>query len=94
MFTGIVTASGKIAAVGGEGGDRVLRIETDWDCLSIPIGASISHAGICLTVTARDATGYEVAASAETMSVSLLRLSVSHLRLSMFLPRAIPPTKT
>ncbi|HCA90343.1 MAG: riboflavin synthase [SAR116 cluster bacterium MED-G05] len=72
MFTGIVTASGKIAAVGGEGGDRVLRIETDWDCLSIPIGASISHAGICLTVTARDATGYEVAASAETMSVTTL----------------------
>jgi riboflavin synthase len=72
MFTGIVTASGKIAAVGGEGGDRVLRIETDWDCISIPIGASISHAGICLTVTARDATGYEVSASAETMSVTTL----------------------
>ena len=72
MFTGIVRASGKIAAVGGEGGDRVLRIETDWDCISIPIGASISHAGICLTVTTRDATGYEVAASAETMSVTTL----------------------
>lgn len=72
MFTGIVTASGKIAAVDGDGGDRVLRIETDWDCLSIPIGASISHAGICLTVTKHDATGYAVAASAETMSVTTL----------------------
>ena len=53
-------------------GDRILRIGADWDCTTLDIGASVSHSGICLTVLSRDADGYEVAASGETMRVTTL----------------------
>ena len=72
MFTGIVTATGTIAAVDDGSGDRNLHIAADWDCAAIPVGASIAHSGICLTVTARDASGFDVAASDETMRVTTL----------------------
>ena len=71
MFTGIVTATGTILSITDKG-DRVLRIGADWDCATLPIGASISHSGICLTVLSHDADSYEVAASAETMRVTTL----------------------
>lgn len=71
MFTGIVTAIGTVQAISGQG-DRILRIGADWDCSVIPIGASISHSGICLTVTSTAANSYEIAASAETMRVTTL----------------------
>lgn len=71
MFTGIVTAKGTILSVIDQG-DRVLRVGCDWDCGKIAIGASIAHSGICLTVIARDANSFDVAASAETMRVTTL----------------------
>ncbi len=71
MFTGIVTAIGTIASVTDKG-DRILRIGADWDCTSLDIGASIAHAGVCLTVLSTTAHEYEVAASAETMRVTTL----------------------
>ncbi|NCF48458.1 MAG: riboflavin synthase [Bacteroidetes bacterium] len=71
MFTGIVTAMGTVQSVIDEG-DRVLRIGAEWDCSAIPIGASIAHSGVCLTVISCDKTGYEIAASAETMRVTTL----------------------
>ena len=71
MFTGIVTAIGTVESVLDQG-DRILRIAVDWECADIPIGASISHSGICLTVTATSDRNFEVAASAETMRVTTL----------------------
>ena len=71
MFTGIVTAIGTVQTVLDQG-DRILRIAVDWECADIPIGASISHSGICLTVTATSDRNFEVAASAETMRVTTL----------------------
>ena len=71
MFTGIVTATGTLMSVTDKG-DRILRIGADWDCTTLDIGASVSHSGICLTVLSRDADGYEVAASGETMRVTTL----------------------
>ena len=51
MFTGIVTDVGTVAEVSElEEGIR-LRIETKYDPATIPIGASIACAGVCLTVT-------------------------------------------
>lgn len=51
MFTGIVTDVGTVAEVSElEEGIR-LRIETTYDPATIPIGASIACAGVCLTVT-------------------------------------------
>ena len=71
MFTGIVTATGALMSVTDKG-DRILRFDADWDCMTLDIGASVAHSGICLTVLSRDAEGYEVAASGETMRVTTL----------------------
>ncbi|SIP90707.1 riboflavin synthase alpha chain [Rhizobium sp. RU35A] len=51
MFTGIVTDVGTVSdLVPLDEGIR-LRIATSYDPATIDIGASISHAGVCLTVT-------------------------------------------
>lgn len=50
MFTGIVTDIGAIAAVTPREKGVRLRIETGYDPQTIAIGASISCAGVCLTV--------------------------------------------
>ena len=71
MFTGIVTAIGTLEAITDKG-DRILRFGAQWDCRTLAIGASVAHSGICLTVLSRDAGGYEVAASGETMRVTTL----------------------
>ena len=71
MFTGIITAIGRVEAITDKG-DRHLRISCDWDCAAIDIGASIACSGICLTVIDRQDHWFEVAASAETMAVTAL----------------------
>lgn len=49
MFTGIVTAKGRIAKISGAH-DRRFEIESPYDAAGIALGASIAHAGACLTV--------------------------------------------
>jgi riboflavin synthase len=71
MFTGIITAIGRLEAI-TDTGDRRLRISCDWDCAAIDLGASIACSGICLTVIGRQDHWFEVAASAETMAVTTL----------------------
>jgi riboflavin synthase len=51
MFTGIVTDIGKVASAKPLPEGVRLRIETAYDPSTIDIGASISCAGVCLTVT-------------------------------------------
>jgi riboflavin synthase len=68
MFTGIVTDIGRIRRVDQALGDRRYEIETSWDTAEIAVGASVSHAGCCLTVTERGAGWFAVEASAETLS--------------------------
>ena len=53
MFTGIVTDIGRVRAVTETNRDRRYEIETSWDVSGIDMGASISHAGCCLTVVER-----------------------------------------
>ena len=50
MFTGIVTDVGRVRAVRDTNRDRRFEIETKFDLSTVDIGASISHAGCCLTV--------------------------------------------
>ena len=52
MFTGIVTDIGKVAETTELPQGVRLRIDTAYDPKTIDIGASISCAGVCLTVTA------------------------------------------
>jgi len=60
MFTGIITDIGTVKSVtrgtGGEWGDTRMDIETLYDISTIDIGASISHAGACMTVIEKGRT--------------------------------------
>ena len=52
MFTGIVTDIGTVEKITPLNEGIRLRVSTSYDLETIAIGASISHAGVCLTVTA------------------------------------------
>lgn len=57
MFTGIVTDVGTVARITPLDKGVRLRVETAYDPQTIAIGASIAHAGVCLTVVALSAPG-------------------------------------
>ncbi len=68
MFTGIVTDIGRVRDVRETERDRRYEIETAWDTAGIDLGASISHAGCCLTVVEKGAGWFAVEVSNETLS--------------------------
>lgn len=79
MFTGIVSDVGTVIRAEGEGKLRRFRIACDYDVETIAIGASIAHAGICLTVIEKgradhnngiNAGWYDVEAAAETLRLT------------------------
>jgi riboflavin synthase len=75
MFTGIVTGLGKVRSVTPLGEDRDMRlvITAPWpDTASIPIGASISCSGCCLTAIEVGPDWFAVSASAESLSKTTL----------------------
>jgi riboflavin synthase len=72
MFTGIVTDIGRVREVRETDRDRRYEIETVWDTDGIDLGASISHAGCCLTVTEKGPDWFAVEVSNETLSKTTL----------------------
>ena len=68
MFTGIVTDIGRVRRVDQTDRDRRYEVETAWDTSTIDLGASISHAGCCLTVTETGPGWFAVEVSGETLS--------------------------
>lgn len=78
MFTGLIQAVGRLAEREIRGGDARLRI----DIGDLPVGSvssgdmalgeSIAVNGVCLTVVAFDATGFEADASNETLALTTL----------------------
>jgi riboflavin synthase len=72
MFTGIVTDIGRVRSVRQTDRDRRYEVETAWDTGSIDLGASISHAGCCLTVTETGPGWFAVEVSGETLSKTTL----------------------
>ena len=72
MFTGIVTDIGRVRSVRQTERDRRYEIETAWDTSGIDLGASISHAGCCLTVTEKGSGWFAVEVSGETLSKTTL----------------------
>ena len=63
MFTGIITDIGTLISVdrdtsGGrsEWGDTRMVVDSHYDCVTIAIGASIAHAGACMTVVEKEET--------------------------------------
>jgi riboflavin synthase len=72
MFTGIVTDVGRVRAIRDTNRDRRFEIESGLDLASIDIGASISHAGCCLTVVEKGHGWFAVEVSGETLAISTL----------------------
>jgi len=73
MFTGLVQGVGALAGREARGGDARLRIAAG----TLPFGdvlpgESIAVNGVCLTVVAHDAAGFEADASTETLALTTL----------------------
>lgn len=75
MFTGIVTAKGRVRSISGDDVKR-FEIEAPYDADKIDMGASIAHAGACLTVVAKEnldqGCWYAVEVSPETLRLTTL----------------------
>jgi riboflavin synthase len=75
MFTGIVTAKGRLEAVSGQG-ERRFSVSCPYAADTIDLGASIAHAGVCLTVVKVEAAGegavFDVEVSPETLDRTTL----------------------
>jgi riboflavin synthase len=72
MFTGIITDIGKVRAVRDTDRDRRFEIETRFDLSTVELGASIAHAGCCLTVVEKGADWFAVEVSGETLDKTTL----------------------
>jgi riboflavin synthase len=72
MFTGIVTDVGRVRAVRDTNRDRRFEIETGYDLATLAIGASVSHAGCCLTVVEKGQGWFAVEVSGETLALTTL----------------------
>ncbi|SNB66346.1 riboflavin synthase alpha chain [Arboricoccus pini] len=72
MFTGIVTHRGIVRRVAGEESTRRLEVEPGFALDKLDIGASVSHSGVCLTVTSKDRSNYWVDVSPETLARSTI----------------------
>jgi riboflavin synthase len=72
MFTGIVTDVGKVRSIAQTNRDRRFEIETRFDLTTIDLGASVSHAGCCLTVVEKGQDWFAVEVSGETLSKTTL----------------------
>lgn len=71
MFTGIVTAIGRIASSRPHGDGVRLRVDAPgFGLADVAIGDSIALQGVCHTVVAKDAGGFEVDTSAATLAVT------------------------
>jgi riboflavin synthase len=73
MFTGLVEAVGRVVSIDAKGGDVRLRIASDtlgFD--DVQRGDSIAVNGVCLTVVAFDAQGFDADVSTETLSRTTL----------------------
>lgn len=74
MFTGLVSDIGEVLHVEDEGALRHLRIACGYEASSIGVGASIAHAGVCLTVVgvgrAGNRASIDVDLGAETLALT------------------------
>ena len=72
MFTGIVTDVGRVRTVRDTNRDRRFEIETAFDLSTLDIGASVAHAGCCLTIVEKGPDWFAVEVSGETLSATTL----------------------
>jgi riboflavin synthase len=72
MFTGIVTDVGRIREIRETNRDLRVEVETAYDLATVPIGASICHAGCCLTVVDKGQNWFAAEVSRESLAMSTL----------------------
>lgn len=72
MFTGIITHQGRITDVSHSNAGCVLEVESELDLAAIPIGASIAHSGVCLTVVEKLSDRFRVEVSPETLALTTI----------------------
>ena len=73
MFTGLIQGVGRLLARESREGDARLRIGFgDLPAEDVVLGESIAVNGVCLTVVAFDADGFEADASNETLALTTL----------------------
>lgn len=73
MFTGIIQATGKIAALQTRGGDLRVRVQTGkLDLADVQLGDSIATNGVCLTVVELPGDGYSVDVSRESLAFTTI----------------------
>jgi riboflavin synthase len=72
MFTGIIEATGTVAALDRREGGVRLAVTTDLDVAGLPLGASIAVDGVCLTVVARGPGRFEADLGPETLARTTL----------------------
>lgn len=76
MFTGLISDVGEVLAIEEAGELRRFDVACHYDAATIPIGASIAHSGVCLTVVdvarAGNATKIALDVGAETLAVTTL----------------------
>lgn len=72
MFTGIITATGKITQVQPlEKGIRLTVEAPGLGLANVAIGDSVAHGGVCLTVIAKKKNSYRVDVSRETLDCTV-----------------------
>jgi riboflavin synthase len=73
VFTGIIVATGHVAAKLDKDGDLELAIEAgDLDLSRVAVGDSVSVQGVCLTVVRKTAAAFHVDVSRETLHKTTL----------------------
>lgn len=72
MFTGIISHIGMVAALDRTPNGARLTMKVGFDLGDVEIGASISHAGCCLTVVSKQGDSYDLEASNETLNLTTL----------------------
>lgn len=72
MFTGIITDIGRVRALSDSDRARRFEVETSYDTATIDLGASISHAGCCLTVVEMGPGWFAVEVSQESLNRTTL----------------------
>lgn len=71
MFTGIIEAVGTISAIKHHAKDITISVNSgELDLSDVKLGDSISHNGVCLTVTKLNEQGFDVDLSNETLKRS------------------------
>lgn len=71
MFTGIIETTGNIKVITEEGTNKIFTIEVPF-AAEMKVNDSLSHNGVCLTITGIEGNAYQVTAVQETLIKSNL----------------------